>query len=338
MKRRRQIIGSLAVIGGGLLLVIGSLALPQPWAPSQQYGVSFSAPHATGIGLNWQETYQALLTDLGVRHLRLAAYWNELEPRPGEYDFSSLDYQLDQAAEHNATVTLAVGRKVPRWPECHEPAWSKTESEAYKQAKVLALIEAVVVRYRTHPALEQWQVENEPLLEFGICPPLDRDFLAREIALVRSHDSRPILITDSGELNWWLDAAQYGDIVGTTLYRTVFSRRTERPFHYDYLFPAWLYRAKARLVKSIRGHDVLIAELQGEPWGRAPFTELTAAERTASMSAERLAAVQRFAARTQFPRAYWWGVEYWYWEKEVNGNPAVWETARTFFVPDQRTP
>lgn len=332
-KGRSRLLG-----GGGVLVGIGLMAtlllsLPAPFVPNQQYGVSFSASHAAGIGLDWQETYQAILHDLGVKHLRLAAEWDAIEPVEDEYNFSVVDYQLDEAQTAGAQVILAIGRKVPRWPECHEPSWVSSFSEQGKQQRVLAMLEVVVRRYQQHPALTMWQLENEPLLAFGDCPPADEEFLTREQALLRALDpAHPILITDSGELNWWLDAARYGDVLGTTMYRTVFSGRTRQLFHYDYLFPAWLYRAKARLVKIIRGKGVLISELQGEPWGKAPFTELSIGQRRASLAPQRLLQLRRFAARTQLPVAYWWGAEYWYWEKVKNNEPAFWEIAKQFFL------
>lgn len=332
MRILEKIIGSLVVMAGLVLLVLLLLAAPAPFTPPTQFGVSFSAAHAAGIGLNWQEAYQAILHDLGVKQLRLGAYWNELEPADNQFDFTALDYQMDEAATAGAEVMLTIGRKVQRWPECHEPNWLMGAGEPAKQEELLELIEVVVQRYRGHAALTSWQLENEPWLQFGVCPPLDADFLAQEEALLRSLDStHPIVITDSGELNWWLAASRYGDVLGTTMYRTVFSQRLRRPFSYDYIFPAWLYRLKSRYVGLLRGKDVIISELQGEPWGQKPFTALTASERQASISPARLVELQHFAERTQLPVAYWWGVEYWYWEKTAQQQPAYWETAQSFF-------
>lgn len=328
---RRVLLGAAAIVGAIVVVAILVLAVPLP-GPSQEYGVSFSAQQAEYVGVDWKEAYDALLDDLGVRRLRLAAYWGVIEPQDGVFDFSELDYQMDRAAEVNARVIVAVGRKLPRWPECHTPEWAAQLPEARQQAQVLEMLEVVVKRYQDHPALYLWQLENEPLLDFGICPPEDRAFLAQEELLLRSLDSsHPILITDSGELNSWLEAGAFGDQVGTTMYRTVHSKRTNRPFSYDYIFPAWLYRLKGRLVYFVHGKDVLISELQGEPWGASQYPDMTVEERRRVLSPERLQALQRFAARTGFPEAYWWGAEYWYWEKEVNGEPIFWETARGFF-------
>ncbi|MBI1833397.1 MAG: beta-galactosidase [Candidatus Andersenbacteria bacterium] len=323
----------LTLAAGGVFL----LAAPLPGAPSQIQGVSFSAPHASGIGLNWQQTYIAVLDDLGVRRLRLSAYWDVTEPQKDMFSFADLDFQMDEAASRGAHVILGVGRKLPRWPECHDPQWAAELTEQAKQQEVLELVEATVERYKGHPALAMWQLENEPLLKFGICPPQDRQFLMQEEVLVRSLDpDHPILMTDSGELNWWLDASSFGDVLGTTMYRTVFSEKTLKQFSYDYIFPSWLYRLKSRYVRLLRGNEVLISELQGEPWGSQPFPQMSAQEREQSFSPERFLDNWDFAQRTQLPSAYWWGVEYWYWEKEINGDGRYWEIAKEVFARNNK--
>lgn len=336
MKKNRRFARAILVAAAGMVLLVLVAAWPgDPTAP-QLYGVTFSQPHATGIGLDWREVYRAILEDLDVPYLRLNVYWDIVEPVDNKFDFSTMDYQLDLAAAREAQVILAIGRKLPRWPECHVPQWAVGLSENAQQEKVLEMVEVVVKRYQDHPALLMWQLENEPLLDFGVCPPEDQKFLQQEERLVRQLDSsHPILITDSGELNSWLPAAAYGDVLGTTMYRTVFSARTNRNWHYDYIFPAWLYRLKARYVGLLRGKQVIISELQGEPWGAKPFTQMSGAERQAAFSPERFRQLHSFARRTQLPVAYWWGVEYWYWEKEVKGNNAYWEYAKSIFTASQ---
>lgn len=332
MKWRRLLVG-VAAIGGGLAVGAGLLLAWPTWrAAPMEYGVTFSQPQAQYIGLDWQEAYEAMLDDLGVRRLRLVAYWNIVEPEADDYDWRDLDWQMDEAAERGAKVMLAVGRKVPRWPECHIPEWARDLSEAEQQEEVKEMVGAVVERYREHPALERWQLENEPFLDFGECPVSDEKFFAEEEALVRAGDSlHPIVVTDSGELNWWLKVAQYGDVVGTTMYRTVWSGRTNSPFSYDYLFPAWMYRLKSRYVKLLTGKEVVIAELQGEPWGAAQFPDMTEEERRAVFSLARMMELADFAERTQLPEAYWWGVEYWYWEKSTHGEDTFWEYGKRLF-------
>ena len=51
------------------------------------YGSSFNTPYAQELGLNVREVYIAILDDLGVRRLRLAAHWTMIEPTKDEFDF-----------------------------------------------------------------------------------------------------------------------------------------------------------------------------------------------------------------------------------------------------------
>ena len=332
-KTFKRVFLGLMVVTIGLIGVV-VLLLAMPWLGSNEmiYGVTFSVPHAQSITGDWKEVYQAILNDLGVKNLRLSAYWNEIEPREGQFDFEDLDYQMDEAAKYGARVILSIGRKLPRWPECHDPEWTENRSEKEIKESVLAMLPIVIERYKEHPALRMWQLENEPLLAFGTCPPEDSSFLRKEEELVRLlGGSIPILVTDSGELNWWLDASEYGDVLGTTMYRTVHSQRTNKPFSYDYIFPSWLYRAKARVVYLVRGKEVLISELQGEPWGSRAFTEMSKEESLASFSPKRFDQLNKFAKRTQLGEAHWWGVEYWYWEKKINNNSVYWDYAKTLF-------
>ena len=176
-------------------------------APEVTFGVTFSQIFAEDMGLDWQKTYRAILDDLRVRKLRLVAYWQKIEPRPGQYQFEDLDWQIKEADRRDAEVILAIGRKVPRWPECHIPDWAKNLSESEQQERILLLLTEIVKHYSGNETIKAWQVENEPFLSgFGICPKFDKRFLDKEIALVRqlNFDQRPIIVTASGELSSWL--------------------------------------------------------------------------------------------------------------------------------------
>ena len=127
MTWRKKILYTFLVI-----LLIGVLSM---WYLAQSkkpdlitYGMSFNTMYAKELGLDWKETYDAIVDDLGVRHFRLAAHWPMIEPSDNNYNFSELDYQIKRAEEVNAEVILAVGRRLPRWPECHVPEWAKNLS------------------------------------------------------------------------------------------------------------------------------------------------------------------------------------------------------------------
>ena len=145
--------------------------------------------YARELGLDWKETYDAIVDDLGVRKFRLAAHWPMVEPAQNIYNFEELDYQIARAEEVGAEVILAVGRRLPRWPECHIPSWVKDLSPEQQNAAQLRMVEQVVERYKNSPAVVTWQVENEPFLElfaYEHCGELDVSLLNKEINLVKS--------------------------------------------------------------------------------------------------------------------------------------------------------
>jgi hypothetical protein len=233
MKKKRKRI--LWIIGSILLLILVFIFLLMKVFnnyPSEidlkhqpgEFGATFSKEFCDDLKLDWKETYIAILDDLKVKNLRLPAYWDEIEQEEGTYDFTDLDYMVNQASSRDVKLIINVGRRQPRWPECHAPAWTNKKSDTENQAKLLAIIKATVLRYKDNPHVVNWQVENEAFLStFGVCPPLDKDFLNQEISLVRSLDKRPIIITGSGELSNWKNEAKAGDVFGTTMYRVVYN-------------------------------------------------------------------------------------------------------------------
>ena len=297
------------------------------------YGVTFSPRLLRGMGLNWQEAFIAALDELGVRKFRLMAYWDEIEYKKDIFNFDDLDWQINEADKRGARVILAVGGRFPRWPECHFPDWTKDISQSEKQAKILAYIQQAVERYKDKTNIIAWQIENEPFLpHFGDCPKLDRNFLDQEIKLARSLDRRPIIVTDSGELSVWIPAASRADIFGTSLYRDTYSYQLGRYIHYP--FAPWFFRLKANLTEFLsmpKPKDMIVIELQAEPWGPKAYYQLTKEERERTMNLEKLRDILEFARLSSFREFYLWGVEYWYWEKEVNGNSETWEEAKSLF-------
>ena len=142
------------------------------------FGVSFSPGYASYLGLDWKQTYQSILTDLRPKFIRLAIPWTEVEAKKGTFNFDDADYLINEAAKHNVKVTLVLGQKVPRWPECFIPPWAKLEDKEDRQAAVLNYVTQVVNRYKNNDALQFWQVENEAFIgfEFGECQIFDKWF------------------------------------------------------------------------------------------------------------------------------------------------------------------
>ena len=292
------------------------------------YGISFNQNHAESLGHDWIETYEAMLEELQPEFIRIAAMWSDVEEEKGEYDFSRVDWMMDKAVEYDAKVTLVVGQKAPRWPECHVPVWndySTTESKDH----LLAYVQATVDRYKDHPALELWQIENEPFIkfQFGECEGYNKEAIYEEIELVRAADSdHKILVTDSGELGLWNKAGHAGDYFGTTLYRIVASPKGTI-FNYDWV-PAGFYTFKAKVL-GIDMDRLFVAELQAEPWftNSSPL-EASIEEQERTMNPDRMRQHIDYVRHIGTDRAYLWGVEWWYYMKEVRDDARYWDIAK----------
>lgn len=310
LKKILLIIFFIALFGGALIIFLSSRE-----NKNMILGVSFSPEYAGYLNYDPRKAYRAILDDWRFKYIRLPAQWDKLEKQKGIFDFRELDYLMDEAGQAGAKVTLVVGQKIPRWPECHIPDWSRAEGEKY-QEYLLNYISTVVKRYKSHPALEIWQVENEPFLAFGAeCPETSPLLLKEELALVKSLDStHPTLVTDSGELSTWRKTANAADLFGTTMYRVVWSE-TLGYWNYDWL-PAFFYRLKLWLNhRPVSG--AYIMELQAEPWiPNSHINDTPLAEQYKSMDLKRLEKNIDYAGKTGMPRAYLWGAEWWYWLKE----------------------
>lgn len=332
MRRFLRVIGLvfLSVLLVALLL-FGYFNLPGVVAREDvTLGMTFSYRYAEDLGLNWKETYLALLDDVGVKKLRLPVYWDLVEAEKGVYDYSQVDWQLMEAEKRQATVILTVGLKVPRWPECHIPEWANQDDQV-RRAGILHFMEKTVERYKDSPTVITWQVENEPFLPFGICPKFDVTFLEQEVALVKTLDpSRPVLLTDSGELSLWLGAAARGDEFGTTLYRDIYSKKVGG--YLTYPIGPNFFRTKAWLVRTFaHQNNLMVIELQGEPWASGWIADIPIEEQFKTMNETKLRENVDYARQVGFHDIYLWGGEWWYWMKTKQQYPAVWETGKELF-------
>ena len=296
-----------------------------------EYGITFSKKQVVELGLDWQVAYIDILDDLGIKKLRLPAYWDEIETQDGQYVWSDLDWQIEEASKREVEIILALGGRLPRWPECHFPDWTSKFAKEAREEKILEYIKKTINRYKDNIAIASWQIENEPFLShFGDCPESDKNFLDSEITLARELDSRPIVITDSGELSFWIPAAKRADIFGTTMYRDTYSKVLDRYVHYP-ITPGF-FRFKKNIAQ-IFSHpkEWIVIELQAEPWGPEPYQDLSKEERSRTMDLEKLKAIIEFSSKTGFREFYLWGVEWWYWEKS-QGDNEIWEEAKKLFI------
>ncbi len=310
-----------------ILILVGCFFVANvPSVDSKNFGVTFSVTMADYLDIDWQEAYIAILEDLNIKKLRIPVYWPEVEPEEGQFDFSRIDWMMEKAVEHKAELILVVGRRVPRWPECHSPEWVQSEEMESQNKKLLNYIEVAVKRYDNNPTVWAWQVENEPFLKFGICPKLDVDFFESEIALVKSLSDKPIVLTDGGEFGDWVRAYKRADVFGSTMYRHVVTRYIGE---WTYPIPSWFFRLKQGLVEVFYGEKPrLVVELQAEPWIDGDIKTSGVERQYEGFGPERHKKMTEYIKGTGFDTFYFWGAEWWYWLKTEKESPEMWELVK----------
>jgi beta-galactosidase GanA len=308
------------------------------WVPLKNplYGVSFSYKYANELGNDWQANYIALLDDLQIRNFRLMSYWDLHETERGKFDFSVLDWQMDEAAKRGAKVSLSMGLRQPRWPECHEPSWAEAmqeESTEWRQA-LYAYIEVVTLRYKDHPALQSYQLENEAVNNwFGTCSgAAPRDRLFEEYALIKKLDPNTPLWMSLSDQHGFPVRVPNPDAYGFSVYRTVWNDKGPINFYLTYPTPIWYHRIRKLLVEHIHNRKVFIHELQIEPWAPTATKNATVEEQEKSMDAEQIKENFDFARKIGAPEIYTWGGEWWYWRKTQFNDPGPWEIVRSEFA------
>ena len=315
------------------------------YAEPVRVGTTFSPLQCEYLGLDWKKTYLAIL-ELEFDIVRLGAYWSEIEKEKDVYDFSSLDWQIEEARKKRMPVVLTVGMKAPRWPEYFIPDWALEKARLsfgadiskneFLKKRTLKLIKKVVVRYKNDPAIRYWQVENEPLNRIGEKHWfIGRDFLKQEVELVRSLDNkaRPVLLTTATYPHWFLrtisrlsvrhdpvkECLGLCDIIGFNVYPTVGHKLWSAGFYFR-ATRRGMERYFSNLIDLAKnnGKKVWITELQAEPWepGHLVYKpEEMPVTASPEVTAERFRAFRKLGAGT----ILLWGAEYWLYRLERYG-------------------
>jgi len=326
------------IIGVILVSLLGLYGIARWYVASNSdkpfhLGVSFVPDYARSLGLDAEETMDALTNDLGVKRFRLVSYWNKHEYEQGKYDFSDLDWQFEKAKKVDAKVSLAIGLRQPRWPECHMPDWAKNQPASVWQPALEKYIGAVVDRYKDSSVLESYQLENEYFNDFGVCPDHTRDRLEKEFKVVKQHDNtHPVIISRSNNMPSLVLGKPQPDIVGVSVYRKVWDAKITKKY-YDYPLPSWYYAGFAGLQKIVTGKDSMLHEMQMEAWppdGKF-IADTPIKEQNKSMNADMFAERIDFAKNTGMRTVDLWGAEWWYWRMEKAHDPSLWSAAKEAF-------
>ena len=306
-----------------------------------QLGASFSHPHLRSLKLNPLKAIKEFKT-LSLPWIRLGCYWNEIEKKPGKFNFSKLDTLIEFCEKNNINIVLTVGMKAPRSPEYYIPKWLEKKLNLKKYSKIkpnnqallgptLQFIEKTVNHFKKNKTLKVWQVENEPLNPSG--PNrirIDSKFLEKEVELVRKIDpGRKVMISLWGNeigIRWDIPKATIlADIVGLGFYlKHEFSIKGK---FIKYVGPMHSKKTIKNKIDQIRkrGKKIWIAELQAEPW--EPGEIVTKKKNPPSFLPKHFESNLQYARGLGPEVVLLWGFEYWYWRK-MNGDLRYWTKAK----------
>ncbi|HUD06741.1 MAG TPA: hypothetical protein VMR34_02540 [Candidatus Saccharimonadales bacterium] len=297
-------------------------------------GVTYIPDYAQYYGLDPVATLHAILTQLGITNIRFVSYWSDIEPSPGVFDFSELDNEFAQAQAADMPVSLSIGLRQPRWPECHMPSWAANETEAQWYPQLKTFMAAVINRYKNSPVLQSYQLENEYFLKaFGECTNFSRSRLIDEYNFVKKLDPKhPIIISRSNNAVGLPIGKPTPDEFGVSVYKRVWDKSITHRY-FEYPIPAWFYGFLAGAGKLLTGKNMIIHELQAEPWPpNGDILSTSIAEQNLSMNAQILASRFKYGEATGIKTIDLWGVEWWYWRMVDQHDPSLWNTAKAQFA------
>lgn len=264
------------------------------------YGVSYSFEQAGWYGLDSRKSYSTLLDQVKVDWMRLPFFWDQMIDKSGNLKIDDLKFAIEEAKKHNVKVIVAIGAKVPYYPEFHLPSDVKSQlkfgeaiTSQHKIApELLAIDRKVVSELAAYDNIAYWQVENEPLLGNVNGWKIFPDLIAEEVKVVRETDplGRPVILNHPA--GWFLDndwkkllpILGQGDVFATSAYfktqgtDLILFKLAGSEFHIpwpkSFMWPvqSWLFVSpnfasiKSQVAKN--GNDLWILEMQSEPYIR----------------------------------------------------------------------
>lgn len=306
---------------------------------SQEWGTTFSQLQCYYLGLDYRQAFQQICS-LGLSRIRLCSYWHELEPIEQAYNFTVIDWLLDQSHKHGIEVVLTVGMKAPRWPEFHFPDWLQAQYDIQNTDqpidanpaiadRTLKLIERLMTHTRHVSSVKYWQVENEPLLPLEISAGrfLSPEFLRQEVELVRSlaRPEQKVLITTAINLpdplieednRAFQTSLKLADAIGINVYTKVPDGEN------SYLEPTsayWQMLKTWRQALANHHKEAWISELQAEPWEPNQLVAIKQVDYP-SASPQQVTSLVETLQNIGYATVMLWGCEYWYWHQQQGRN------------------
>jgi hypothetical protein len=343
--------------------------LPVTPRGSTLLGISFRPRQAEAFGLAERPSLQTLLT-YPFQLIRLAAYWDRMEPNPGTFATAELDWQIDAAEAAGKRIILCVGPvKAFGYPEyfvpehvlpTHLPEHSRITPLSHPDLLEAgeAFISRLVQRYTRREAIVAWQLEHEAVDPLGVEHSwrLDASWVLRELEALRRADStRPVLLNGFLPTSWLVRVSQWwrtrdqGDSLAV-------AGRLADMVGIDYyprnaLFPVgrttlYLDRGTGGLQQDRRAASLLawsktnsrrllISEGQAEPWETSTTPPSRSGRAMFSCQPEHV--ISNYNACMSIPDLYaylFWGAEYWLLRQQGGDDSYLQAFARVLELAD----
>lgn len=292
------------------------------------FGATLSHRELVHLGVDLAFALQCVKELESLRMLRICGYWDQLQPSPSQYDFSSVEPFLHFCEREKKACVFTLGMKAPRWPEFFLPSWLTSANESDIQPHLFTFMKQTIKHFHQQKCIKYWQVENEPLDPSGPHKKkISVALLQQEIELVRSLDpTRQIITTLWGntltQRGLLPSLASISDIVGVDLYWKV-------PFaKFFYSGPAdSIDQLRSTLTKTEQPY--WITELQAEPWEHSPFDYLLKEPRSFNIAQFKKNIEAGLALQPEV--ILLWGLEYWIWRR-VHGDEQFWEEVKRILL------
>jgi hypothetical protein len=332
---------------------------PVPPCGAISLGISFRPLQAEALGLEPRAALTTLLR-YPFELIRIAAYWNRLEPGPDVFDTGEFDRMLDAAERAGKRVIVGLGPvKNFGYPEFYVPGHHldrplpegrlvTPRTHPRLLAAATGFAARLVRRYRDREPIVAWQVEHEAADPLGVEHSwrLSEEFIRAEVSAVRDADpGRPVLMngflptsTPVALQQRWRTrdqgdslamALRLADIVGADVYpRHAVAAAGPLSVYLDGGATRRGRRRRERLLAQAEaaGRRLMIAEGQAEPWEAVTTPPNPAGRVMSSCRPEDLignyrAVMDRAGEGRSVIESYlFWGAEYWL-ARERDGDP-----------------
>jgi hypothetical protein len=285
-----------------------------------KFGATFSTKQAEHLNLDAEDALVKILHQLDLDVIRLCGYWDLIEPQQGIYRYKWLDRLINICEQSCTKVVLAIGRKVPRWPEFHEPDWfhqlgPENQNQVHKK-----IIRNLINKYQHKEIVEAFQIENEPFFNFGDKKSdYDQDQIKRMIRKFTEKTEKAIITTSPIHKFSLITERFATKKIGLNYYATTYNQPMSR--YLSFSWPYWFYLFRNKLLGWIDSDlELFIAELQAEPWGPDSSVIYDETEWKKSITPEKIKENFNKMERAGYKEIWFWGVEWWLYQQKYHQN------------------